>query len=74
MCYEFNFPVRPLIKRTIQYSNAIPAQPKSIEESQAAFDGLLQAFQIPVNIPSAEKMKRLRAVPAEQLMDTIMSL
>lgn len=74
LCHEFNYAVKPLIKRVIQYSNAIPAQPKSIEESQEAFDGLLEAFHIPLELGGAEKLRKLRAIPAEDLMDMIMKL
>jgi hypothetical protein len=56
------------------YSNAIPAQPKTVEESQAAFDSLLSAFDIALDLSGEEKMKRLRRISADDLMDKIMSL
>jgi carboxylesterase type B len=65
---------QPIIRRAIQYSNAIPSQPKSVSESQAAFDGLLKACGIPLDLDSKEKMLRLRALPMETLRDLIMSL
>ncbi|WVQ85117.1 hypothetical protein IAT38_007282 [Cryptococcus sp. DSM 104549] len=74
LCHEYNFPVTPLIKRFIMYSNAIPAQPKSIEESQEAFDGLLEAFGISLELSGEEKMAKLRALSMEELIAKIMKL
>ncbi|WWD16929.1 hypothetical protein CI109_101361 [Kwoniella shandongensis] len=76
LAYEFNFPekAQPIIKRVIQYSNAVPAQPKSVEESQAAFDGLLETLGISLDLDSETKMSQLRAISTEDLMKVIMRL
>lgn len=74
LCHELNYPVRPLIKRVIQYSNALPAQPKSVAESQSAFDALTEAFGIDLGLSAREKMQKLRAVPGEELVGKVMRL
>lgn len=62
------------IKRAMMFSNAIMAQPKTVAESQAAFDGLLEAFNIDKSLPSRERLRRLRAVPMKDIVDKVMSL
>jgi carboxylesterase type B len=74
LCHEFNFSAKPLIKRVIQYSNAVGMQPKSVEESQAAFDGLLAALDIPLSLSAEDKMRRLRATDMQTLIDITMRL
>jgi len=58
----------------MMWSNALPAQPKTVAESQEAFDGVLEACGIPLSLDSKEKMRRLRAVPMEELRSKIMNL
>lgn len=73
LCYELNNGTH-LISRAIMYSNAVLSQPKSYEESQPGFDGLLEAFGIDQSLPSEEKMSRLRAVPMKDIVNKVLSL
>lgn len=75
LCHEFNFPGTPqLVKRVIMYSNAISVQPKDVEQSQPAFDGVCEAFGISKDSDGKSKMQCLRAVSAEELMRVVMKL
>ncbi|KAJ8074798.1 hypothetical protein PM082_019123 [Marasmius tenuissimus] len=61
-------------KRLVMYSNAIPADPKSVEDVQPQFNELVQACGIPYSLSGSEKLGRLRAIPAFDLIDKIMTL
>ncbi|KAL4808355.1 Alpha/Beta hydrolase protein [Aspergillus unguis] len=61
-------------KRLVMYSNAIPAQPKTLAECQPQFDELCEYFQISGTMPGVEKLQRLRDLPAKDLCDAIMKL
>ncbi|KAL4798686.1 alpha/beta-hydrolase [Aspergillus venezuelensis] len=61
-------------RRLVMYSNAIPAQPKTPEECQPQFDELCEYFSIPASSSGAEKLQRLRALPATDLCAAIMNL
>lgn len=75
LAYELNTEgAKPLISRAMMFSNALPAQCKTIAESQPGFDGLAEACGIPADLDGAEKMKRLRAVPMQELIDKVMHL
>lgn len=74
LAYELVSGGAPLIKRAMMWSNAIPSQPKTVEASQEAFDGVLEACGIPLDLDGKEKMARLRAVPTKELQDKIMTL
>ncbi|KAL1407474.1 hypothetical protein Q8F55_006907 [Vanrija albida] len=76
LAYELNFPdkAKPIVRRAMMWSNALPAQPKSLEESQAGFDGLCEAFGIDLALSGKEKLQKLRAIPEPQLVDQIMKL
>ncbi len=55
-------------------SNGLAIQPKTIEESQEQFEQLAEAFGISRDLPSTEKLKRMRAIPFEKLADEILNL
>lgn len=74
LAHELVSGAKPIISRAMMSSNAVPSQPKTVEQSQAAFDGLLEACGIPLDLSGADKMERLRAVPAEELQGKIMKL
>jgi carboxylesterase type B len=63
-----------LFKRLVMYSNAIPTQPKTPEETQPQFDEVCEYFKIPVSLSGSEKLTALRKVSAEDLADAIMKL
>ncbi|KAI4600593.1 hypothetical protein KJ359_000952 [Pestalotiopsis sp. 9143b] len=50
-----------LFHRFYMISNAIPAQPKTVPETQPQFDEVCAYFDIPSTAPGAEKLARLRA-------------
>ncbi|KAH7875163.1 alpha/beta-hydrolase [Lentinula edodes] len=64
---------RALYRRLVMYSNAIPADPKTVEEVQPQFDELLTAFAIPLSLSGSEKLECLRSKPALELVDKIMA-
>jgi carboxylesterase type B len=54
-----------------RHSNAIPCNPKSKADVQPQFDELLDVLSIPASLTAAEKLARLRTVPAESLLDAV---
>lgn len=50
------------------WSNGPGLQPKSLQEVQAQFDELLRHLNIPLTLPSSEKLSRLRTLPAKTLI------
>lgn len=65
---------RRLFDRFFMCSNAIPAQPKSVSETQEQFDELRYRFEIDLNLAAAEKLSRLRDIPAASFIDIIGSM
>nr|XP_019008014.1 uncharacterized protein I206_07182 [Kwoniella pini CBS 10737]OCF46795.1 hypothetical protein I206_07182 [Kwoniella pini CBS 10737] len=63
-----------LFHRIILISNAIPCLPKTVEETQDQFESLLTALDIPLTLSGPERLKALRAVPAETLTRKIMTI
>lgn len=59
----------PIIKRAIMWSNSPGFQPKTMPAKQEQFDELLARLGIPARLSAEEKLKRLRAVPAKQLVE-----
>jgi carboxylesterase type B len=74
LAYELNSGAKPLISRAMMFSNALPAQCKTIEESQAGFDGLAEACGVDASLSGEEKMAALRKVPMQELVDKVMHL
>lgn len=50
------------------WSNGPGVQPKFLPEHQDQFEELLTALKIPLSLPASEKLARLRAVPAAELI------
>lgn len=65
---------RNRFRRLVMYSNAIPAQPKKVTDCQEQFDELCNHFKIPCGADGAEKLRRLREIPAGTLIEAIMQL
>lgn len=75
LAYELNTDTaKPLISRAMMFSNALPAQCKSVAESQAGFDGLAEACGISADLSGKDKMAALRKVPMQELIDKVMHL
>jgi carboxylesterase type B len=55
-------------------SNAIPAQPKTPEETQAQFDEVCTYFNISLSASGAEKLAALRRLDSKDLTDALMHL
>ncbi|CEI39735.1 unnamed protein product [Fusarium venenatum] len=60
--------------RMIMYSNAIPTQPKSVQECEEQFDELCEYFDIPKDLKGSEKLDRLRNISSDDLSSAIMEL
>ena len=58
-----------VIRRVIMWSNSPGVQPKSLTEHQKQFDEVLAALKIPLSLPADEKLRRLRAIPSQQLVE-----
>ncbi|KAF9260463.1 alpha/beta-hydrolase [Marasmius fiardii PR-910] len=67
-----NAPAR--FRRLVMYSNAIPADPKTSDDVQPQFDELLDACNIPRSLSGTEKLAKLRAISAFDLVDKVMTL
>lgn len=71
IAYDLRQP-QPIVKRLMLWSNTLPAQPKSLAESQPGFDGLCAKFG--VTGTGEEKMRQLRAIPMQDLVDAVLTL
>ncbi|KAI7762807.1 hypothetical protein LZL87_008248 [Fusarium oxysporum] len=60
--------------RMIMYSNAIPTQPKTVQDCEEQFDELCEYFGIPTDIGGAERLRDLRSISAYDLSSAIMEL
>jgi carboxylesterase type B len=60
--------------RMAMISNAIPAQPKTVEECQNQFDEVCEYFDIPKSSHGKEKLSKLRDIDAKTLVEAIMNL
>ncbi|KAF5581277.1 triacylglycerol lipase II precursor [Fusarium pseudocircinatum] len=60
--------------RMIMYSNAIPTQPKTVQDCEEQFDELCEYFGIPTDISGAERLRDLRSISADDLSSAIMEL
>lgn len=76
MCYEFRKPGPKtfLFRRVFMDSNAVPAQPKSLQETQPQFDEVCQYFKIKDDLPAKEKLDCLRKLSAQELLEAIPKL
>jgi carboxylesterase type B len=59
---------KSIIRRALMLSNGPGMQPKSLDEAQAQFEELLGALQIPLDLPAAEKLTKLRTLDAKTLI------
>ncbi|KAL1985246.1 hypothetical protein VTN96DRAFT_8162 [Rasamsonia emersonii] len=60
---------KSIIRQAIMWSNGPGVQPKSAANAQDQFDELLSALDIPLTLSSAEKLSRLRSLPARTLIE-----
>lgn len=75
LCYELYHPeVKQIIKQLVFFSNIPYVQPKTIGESQAQFDEVIEKIGVPASASSAEKMKKLRSLDISYLEDLISTL
>ncbi|KKK26045.1 hypothetical protein ARAM_007004 [Aspergillus rambellii] len=75
LAYDLQLPdTQALVKRACIWSNSPAAQPKSPAATQAQFNELLSALKIPISLPDAEKLARLRAIPASTLLSAATSI
>lgn len=58
-----------LIHRVLLLSNGAGMQPKTIQELQPQFEALLTRLSIPLHLSNAEKLERLRSIPAKLLLE-----
>nr|POF01362.1 putative esterase/lipase [Quercus suber] len=59
---------KAIIKRIIMWSNSPGVQPKTLVDHQKQTDELLAALGIPLTLNPLEKLRRLRAVNAEEIV------
>ncbi|BCR99630.1 uncharacterized protein AKAW2_41313A [Aspergillus luchuensis] len=71
---EIEEAMRNKFRRLYMHSNAIPSQPKTVQDCEPQFDELCQHFGISADLTGAEKLKKLRAISAMDLCDAIMKL
>ncbi|KAF5971494.1 putative acetylcholinesterase precursor [Fusarium bulbicola] len=76
MLYEFRKPgpKTSLYRRIFMNSNAIPAQPKSLEETKPQFDEICRLFNIDEEYSARKKHARLRQVTTQDLLEVIPKL
>ncbi|KAJ4051220.1 hypothetical protein NW756_003631 [Fusarium oxysporum] len=76
MLYEFRKPgpKTSLYRRVFMNSNAIPAQPKSLQETKSQFEEVCRLFNIDDEDSAKEKLARLRQVTTQDLVEAIPKL
>ncbi|RSL64570.1 hypothetical protein CEP53_004010 [Fusarium sp. AF-6] len=76
MLHEFRQPGHgaPLFRRIFMDSNAIPAQPKSLKDTQAQFDELCEHFGVEKSWPADKKLASLRKLSVQELIEAIPKL
>ena len=57
-------PEKRIIKRVMMLSNGPGMQPRALDEGNTQYEQLLSQLSIPSSLPAAEKLERLRKVPA----------
>ncbi|OSS54718.1 hypothetical protein B5807_00257 [Epicoccum nigrum] len=62
---------KPLFSNVWLQSNAIPAQPKTLDEADDQLQNVLSTFDIPEGFSMEERLDRLRDVPASALVKKI---
>lgn len=72
LAYDLYQPAdKAVIRRAIMWSNGPGMQPKSLIAAQDQFDELLSVLNIPLSLAGADKVARLRALPAGQLLAAV---
>lgn len=76
MLYDFRKPgpKTSLFQRVFMNSNAVPAQPKSLEDTAVQFDEVCGYFKIDEALPAAEKLAQLRKISTGELIEAIPKL
>lgn len=70
LAYDLGVPdSKAIVKKALMLSNGPGMQPKSLKEAQDQFDELLSTLGIATNLSPAEKLAKLRSVPAKQLVE-----
>ncbi|KAF1932805.1 alpha/beta-hydrolase [Didymella exigua CBS 183.55] len=65
---------KPLFNNIWLQSNAIPAQPKTLDEVETQFQNVLSTFSISTDLPPSERLDKLRSIPASTLVSRIFDL
>lgn len=60
-----------VVRRFYMLSNAIPAQPESVAESEEQFEEVCDHFNIEAALSNKDKLARLRQTPAQDLVDAL---
>ncbi|KAH9859546.1 hypothetical protein IAQ61_011327 [Plenodomus lingam] len=60
---------KAIVKRALMLSNGPGMQPKSLDEAQVQSGQLLEALNVPVDLPVQEKLARLRSLPTDTLVE-----
>lgn len=63
-----------LYSRIFMCSNAIPAQPKTVAETEPQFDEVCNYFKLPVTLTGPEKLAQLRKISSDELVGAINNL
>lgn len=75
LAYDLNMPDnKAFVKRAMMLSNGPGVQPKSLDEAQLQFNELLAVLSIPLTLSPADKLARLRALPAKRLVEASTSI
>ncbi|KAM0098145.1 hypothetical protein ACP6JE_007359 [Aspergillus fumigatus] len=75
LAYDLQLPpAQSLVKQVCIWSNSPGVQPKSETAAQLQFNQLLSELNIPTSLSWAEKLARLRSIPAKSLLDAATSI
>lgn len=75
LAYDLQLPpAQSLVKQVCIWSNSPGVQPKSETAAQLQFNQLLSELKIPTSLSWAEKLARLRSIPAKSLLDAATSI
>jgi carboxylesterase type B len=69
LAYDLSVPdSKSIVRRALMLSNGPGMQPKTLDEAQTQFEELLGALHIPLDLPAAEKITRIRSLDAKILI------
>ncbi|KAK8198141.1 putative carboxylesterase [Phyllosticta capitalensis] len=69
LAYDLYLPdSKAIIRRCVMWSNGPGMEPKTLSSAQSQFEELLERLEIPLSLPTVDKIGKLKSIPARQLL------